>query len=89
MENTKIRELEERIEVLEQKLQNLLVEKGNGIVFKNCSFNAVALEKCKNITNQGDNIENMVIMGMNCRLEENAIHNLECKSRNTRITCST
>ena len=94
MDNTAyIKSLEERIEKLEKILGELKLENSNlaltnseSITFSNCQIQAVALQKCKDVSIQQITADNFGLAAYSAKIENAHIDSMENKSNKTKMS---
>lgn len=74
-----IKSLEERIQTLEKMFNDIVLDDKQNVIFNGCSINAVAAEKCKNITVSDCKIEANATIGFSAHVSNCTIHNFDYK----------
>lgn len=77
MDNEYIKSLETRIAELEKFIGLISIDNKRNITFSNCQIGPVALEKCKNITVENNQIETGVFAALTNHISNTTIHNFE------------
>ncbi len=84
-----IKSLEERIEKLEKFIKLINLDDKQSIIFNGCNIGPVALEKCKEITFEHNQMETGVFAGFTNHVTDSIIHNFESvHSKSTLKKCN-